>query len=112
MSAFVEGFTDELQKEALVGTAFKATARAGKGLAKWVAKSPWRRGILPAWLVAAGVQGAKAAKGAGRRIAASSRGPSRAWAINYSKLIGAKRKLTKLQREKLHRHFARYRERK
>lgn len=104
---FVSAFSDELEKIALVGGAVKGVGK----LLKWIAKSPFKRGLIPAWVGVAGAEGALAAREPARRILASSRGPSRAWASNYSQLLGQKG-LSKLERERLSRHFARYREKK
>jgi hypothetical protein len=107
MSHFIDGFSDELEKLAVVG----AVAKGAKALGKLIMKHPGK--ALTVGLVGAGgVAGALAASSARkRRIAASSRGPSEAWYVNYHKALGLPRQLTKLERERLSRHFARYRER-
>jgi hypothetical protein len=102
MSHFIDGFSSELEKLAVVG--------AAKSLGKLIMKHPMK--ALTVGLVgAAGVAGARSASSAKkRRIAASSRGPSKAWYVNYHKALGLPKKLTKLQRQRLSRNFARYRE--
>jgi hypothetical protein len=109
MNPFMDGFTDELEKLALA----KSVGKGAVALGKWVAKSPWRRGLLPAIIGHAGYTGAKAAlKGGKQRVIAARPGqPSRAWFINYHRALGLPRRMTKLQRERMSRAFARYRER-
>lgn len=111
MTSLLIGFSDELEKIALIGGAVKGVGKGVGKLLGWISKKPFKRGLLPGWVIASGVEGMRAAKGPGRRILASSRGPSQAWTINYSNLLGRKN-LSKLERERLSRHFARYRESK
>lgn len=109
MSTFMDGFTDELEKLGGVASA------AGKAVS-YVAKHPLKT-IGTALLVGApayaGYQGAKGAwsKKKERVIHARPGRPSQLWGINFNRLIG-KKQLSKLEKERLSRHFARYRERK
>jgi hypothetical protein len=110
MNSFMAGFADELEKIALVGGVVKSVGKAGK----WAIKSPWRRIFLPLAIGSAGAEGVSAALRGGKQrlIAARPGQPSKAWFINYHKALGLPRKMTKLERQRLSRNFARYRERK
>ena len=100
---FIDSFTDELEKIALVGSALK-------GIGGAIVRHPGKA-FLGTLLGLGAYQGAKAAAGRrGKRIAASPSGPSKAWYINYHKALGLPRRLTAPQRERLHRYFAKYRE--
>lgn len=104
MSAFIDGFSDELEKVALVG-----------GLAKGIVSKLGISGLLGLGFVGyGGYQGAKAARNAGKKnyIPASNGRPSRAWAINYHRALGMKRNMSKLERRNQSINFAKYRERK
>ena len=108
MTPFMEGFSDELEKLAAIGTVLKGA----KGLGGLILRHPWKA-LTAASVGAAGIAGARAATSAReRRIAANSRGPSKSWYINYHKALGLPERLSKLEEERLSRHFARYREKK
>jgi len=101
MNTFFEGFWDELEKIGGIGS-------AAVGLGKFIAKHPWAT-LNTAMIGSAGLAGARAAKSGGRAIAASSRGPSKAWYIDYHKALGLPKRMSKLEEQRLSRNFARYR---
>lgn len=101
MSAFIDGFSDELEK----------FSGAISSAAKWAIKSPFWRVLAPAMVIGAGVSGARAVGNKEKRaIIASSKGPSQAALINYHKALGLPERRSKLQAENESINFARYRE--
>jgi len=106
MNPFMNGFSDEIEK-------LSGVVKTITGAGKWAIKRPWRRILLPLAIGTAGYAGAEAAlKGGKERVIAARAGqPSKAWFINYHKALGLPTRMTKLERERLSRNFARYRER-
>lgn len=105
MNPFYAGFSDELEKLAAGGL-----VGAAKSIGKLLIKHPGKA-LTTAFVGAGGIAGAKAARRT-RRIAASSRGPSKAWYVDYNKAVGLPKRLTRVQEERMSRHFAPYRGKK
>lgn len=98
MTPFVKGFSEELEKLAIVS----AVAKGGASLGKLLLKHPGK--ALGALFIGGGaVEGARKARQA-RRTPKSIR-PSRAYYTNYSRALGIPReRMTKLQRQRLFAH--------
>lgn len=105
MNAFNIGFTDELVK---LGGALGSAA-------KWVGKSPLKRGVFPALTAllvgSAGYAGVKASQQRKRRVIRARPGrPTQAVMTDYHSALGLKKRPTRLQRRRMSRNLpSRYR---
>lgn len=97
MSSFIDGFSDELVKVAVV----KKTVKAGKSLLKFLFKHPYISfGAIGG--VTGGISGA--ARASATRAARRSIRPSKAYYTNFNRALRIPRRMTKVQRERLFRH--------
>ena len=98
MTPFIHGFSDELEKLAIVG----AVAKGGAGIGKAILKRPLH--ALGALFVGgAAVEGAKQARRASR-VRKSIR-PSRSYYTDYYRALGIPRgRMTKRQRQRIFAH--------